>query len=117
MTLYDRLAATPDGARRLAVARLRREAARCLRRAHLASELSVDDIASRAGSHRRDLMRALGGGHDISVEQLARYLHAMGYELELQLVPAGEPRRKATAWSEVRAHIVTDDRHPFGKSD
>jgi AraC-like DNA-binding protein len=99
VTLYDRLAATDEGSRRLAQARLRREAARQLRSAHLASGLSIDEIATKAGAHRRDIIRALGGDNDIGIVTLARYLHAMGYEAELRIVAAGEPRRKVVEGS------------------
>jgi hypothetical protein len=94
MTLYERMAATPDGSRRLAAARLRREVLRCLHRAQTASGMTVADIAAAIGGRRRDVQRDLDGDGNIKPDVVARYLHAMGYELELQMVAAGEPRRK-----------------------
>jgi transcriptional regulator with XRE-family HTH domain len=94
VTLYDRVAATPGGARRLADARLRHEALHLLWQAQAASKLSVEQMAAELGVRRRAVRRVLDGNGDISVGTLARYLHAMGYEVELRLVAAGEPRRK-----------------------
>jgi hypothetical protein len=48
MTLYDRVAATPGGARRLAQARIRHETLRCLHQAQAASGLSHADIGPAA---------------------------------------------------------------------
>ena len=94
MTLYDRLAATPDGSRSLARARLRRETLRCLHRAQVASGLSVTEIADAIGGRQRDVQRDFDGDWNIKPDLVARYLHAMGYEVELRIVDAGEPRRK-----------------------
>ena len=96
MTLYDRLAATPDGSRALAQARLRRETLRCLHRAQAASGLSVAEIADAVAGRRRDVRRDFDGDGNLKPDLVARYLHAMGYEAELHLVAAGEPRRKLT---------------------
>ena len=97
MTLYDRVAATPDGSRALAAARLRREVLRCLHRAQAASGLTVADIATAIGGRRRDVRRDFDGDGNLRPDVVARYLHAMGYEVELQLVAAGEPRAKVVA--------------------
>lgn len=94
MTLYERLASTPDGARLLAQARLPREILRCLHRAQKTSGLSIEDIAAATGDRRRDIKRAFDGDGNLRPDFVARWLHAMGYEAEITLVPAGEPRRK-----------------------
>jgi hypothetical protein len=94
VTLYDRVAATPDGARRLAAARLRHEALHLLWDAKVASGLSVEQLAIELGVRRRAVRRVFSGDGNIPVATLARYLHAMGYEAEIRLVVAGEPRRK-----------------------
>lgn len=105
MTLYDRVAATPDGSRALAAARLRREVLRCLHRAQAASGLSVADIATAIGGRRRDVRRALDGDGNLRPDVVARYLHAMGYEVELRIVPAGEPRRKVVEGGDYGAAV------------
>ena len=104
MTLYDRLAATPDGSRTLAQARLRRETLRCLHRAQAASGLSVAEVADAIGGRRRDVRRDFDGDGNIKPDVVARYLHAMGYEVELRIVAAGEPRRKATESQDTSEH-------------
>jgi hypothetical protein len=95
MTLYDRLAATPDGSRRLARARLRHETLCLPHQAQAASGLSPEAIAAKLSTRARTVRRAFDGNGDLTVSALADYLHALGYELELRLVAAGEPRRKA----------------------
>jgi DNA-binding phage protein len=94
MTLYDRVAATPDGARALAQARLRHETLHLLWDAQAASGMSVEQLAKALGVRRRTVRRAFDGDGNLPVGTLARYLHAMGYEVELRVVAAGEPRRK-----------------------
>lgn len=94
MTLYDRLASTEVGARALAQARLRRETLRCLHQAQATSGLSIADIAAATGDRRRDIKQAFDGDGNLRPDLVARCLHAMGYEAEITLVPAGEPRRK-----------------------
>lgn len=71
--LYERIAARPGGLRDLACARLRR---------------SVEVALDRAGLSVRRPGR-------LRVDRLAGMLHDAGYELEIRVVPAGEPRRKA----------------------
>ena len=95
MTLYERLASTDAGSRALAQARLRRETLRCLHQAQAASGVSVEDIAAATGDRRREVKRAFDGDGNLRPDLVARYLHAMGYEAEIRLVLAGEPRRKA----------------------
>lgn len=105
VTLYDRVAATPDGSRRLAEARLRREVLRLLHWAYIESGLSSDRLATKLGVRPRAIRRIFDRDKDITVATLARYLHAMGYEAEIRLVAAGEPRRKAiegrSSWEQI----------------
>jgi hypothetical protein len=102
MTLYDRVAATPGGARRLADARLRHAVLSCLHRAKTASNLTPDQLAAVLGVRRRVVRRVLNGNGDIGTGTLARYLHAMGYEAEIRLVAAGEPRQAVVERRETR---------------
>lgn len=94
MTLYDRVAALPGGGRRLAEARLRHEVRHVLWRAHESSGLTVEQLAAALGVRRRAVRRVLDGDGNITAVTLARYLHAMGFEAEVWLTAAGEPRRK-----------------------
>lgn len=99
MTLYDRIASTEAGSRALAQARLRHETLCCLHQAQAASGLSIAEIAAATGDRRRDIRKAFDSDGNLRPDLVARCLHAMGYELELTLVAAGEPRRKAVAES------------------
>ncbi|HEY9412500.1 MAG TPA: hypothetical protein VIP77_23195 [Jiangellaceae bacterium] len=74
MSLYERIAARPGGRRDLACARLRRR---------------VEVVLDGAGVQVRRPGR-------LRVDQLAEMLEAAGYELEIQAVQVGEPRRRAT---------------------
>ena len=100
--LYDRLAATQGGSRLLAQARIRREVLRLLRQAQAASGLSIADIATATGDRRREVKRDFDGDGNVRLDVLARYLHAMGYELDLRLVPVGEPRQAVVEQRDVR---------------
>ena len=73
MDLYERIEARPGGRRDLACARLRRR---------------VEVVLDRAGLRVRRPGR-------LRVDQLAEMLEAAGYELEIQAVQVGDPRRKA----------------------
>ena len=117
MTLYDRVAATPGGPRRLADARLRHEALHLLWQAQAASKLSVEQLAAELGVRRRAVRRVLDGNGNIAVATLARYLHAMGYEAEIRLVGAGEPRQAVVEQRETRGlgYLVAPGDWPGGK--
>jgi len=110
MTLYDRLAATDDGSRALAQGRLRREALRRLHRAQTASGLAPDEIAARLSVRAKTVRRAFDGDRDITVGALAEYLHALRFELDLRLVPAGEPRRAVVEQRDVERERVAEHR-------
>lgn len=94
MSLYDRLASTPEGARGLAAARLRRTTLNRLWDAFEASGLSEKDLAKKAGMRVRRVRRILHGDGNVEPTTLATLLYAAGYEAEIRLVPAGELRRR-----------------------
>jgi len=77
-TLYERIAGTRDGEKRLAVARLRREALRALHVALEASGLSQGELAARLGIREPAAGRVLHGDSSLRVETIAEYLHALG---------------------------------------
>lgn len=96
MSLYDRLAATPEGARGLAVARARREALKALARAVNAAG-GYTELGEASGVPAKRIIDAMGGNGNIKVGRLARMLHGGGFELEIRLVPAGQPRADVLA--------------------
>lgn len=100
-TLYERIARTDDGAKRLAVARLKREVLRALHTALKASGLNQKELASRLKVRKSAVSQALRGEGNLRVQTVAEYLHALGYELDVRLVEAGEPRKAALEDREV----------------
>jgi transcriptional regulator with XRE-family HTH domain len=91
--LYESIASTPDGLRSLASARLRRRVLILLHRALNRSGLSQRDLAKKLGYRRSAVNQVFRGDGNVRIETLAEYLHELGYELDLNLVPAGEHRR------------------------
>ncbi|MEO5877346.1 MAG: hypothetical protein ABIS86_14580, partial [Streptosporangiaceae bacterium] len=79
MSMYEMMAGQPGGAARLASARLRRQV------------LILLWGVERKAIQTRRLRRALNGDGDLRTGTLAELLFHAGYELELRLVPAGEP--------------------------
>lgn len=91
MSLYERLSATHDGRRALAKARLRTQVIEGLREAVEACG-GEDEFRRRTGLSKRRLRRGSTERKRIRVDELADWLHAGGFELEVRLVPAGQPR-------------------------
>lgn len=88
--LYERLAATPRGARGLAKARLRTKVVEALWGAVEACG-SEDEFRRRTGLSKRRLRRVSTERKHIRVDELADWLHA-GFELEVRLIPTGQPQ-------------------------
>jgi transcriptional regulator with XRE-family HTH domain len=70
--------------------------------------ISQAELASRLGFRKSAVNQVLRGDGNVRISTLADYLHVMGFELELQLVPAGKPREDAVrethnAWVSKRA--------------
>lgn len=97
LSLYERMDSTPEGSRALAVARLRREARAALWEALDNAGLTTEQLAERLGVSPRAVNRVLGGNGNISIDTVATWLHALGREVVLEVVEAGEPRRRAIA--------------------
>ncbi|QYC39047.1 hypothetical protein Nocox_07105 [Nonomuraea coxensis DSM 45129] len=102
MSLYERFAATARGARALAAARLRQEVLGALHQAQKLSGLSQSEIAQTLGVRRSAANQVFRGDGNLRVNTMADYLHAMGFELDIRLVRAGEPRRAALERREVK---------------
>jgi transcriptional regulator with XRE-family HTH domain len=92
--LYDRVAGKPGGETALAAARLRREVLVVLHEAFEASGLPTQsEIAKRLNVRRSAVNQVFRGDGNLRVNTLAEYLFALGFELNISLVAAGEPRR------------------------
>jgi len=95
-TLYDRVAAKVGGGAALAAARLRREVLVALLEAFEASGLqSQSELARRLHVRRSAVNQVLRGDGNVRINTLAEYLYALGFESNLTIVPAGEPRQAA----------------------
>ncbi|MEU9215104.1 XRE family transcriptional regulator [Streptomyces sp. NPDC048376] len=102
MTLYERMAKSDRGARHLASARLRFEILRKLNLALDASGLTQSALAAALKVRKSAVNQTLRGDGNLRIKTLSDYLHALGYELEVRLVEAGEPRRAALEDRDVR---------------
>jgi len=94
MNLYDAVADTPGGQRRLAAARLRREVLQSLYRALKIKDLSQADLARQLDVRKSAVNQVLRGDGNLRISTFAEYLHAMGYEAQVSIVPAGQPRQR-----------------------
>ncbi|WP_157891958.1 helix-turn-helix domain-containing protein [Frankia alni] len=83
----------PDGPRDLADARIRHEILRCLHAALRASGINQADLARRLGVRRSAVNQVFKGDGNVRISTVAQYLHALGFELGVQLYEDGEHRR------------------------
>ncbi|MCX5352004.1 helix-turn-helix domain-containing protein [Streptomyces mirabilis] len=104
--LYERLAATEEGTRALAAARLRYEALATIQDGLQESGLTQTELARRLGIRKSAVNQVLHGDGNMRISTLAEYLHALGFEVTLEKVEAGEPRRQIVA---NRPHSECDD--------
>lgn len=95
MTLYSRLSRTREGARALSAARLQYDVLRLMHMALGRAGITQVELAKRLGVRKSAVNQVFRGDGNVRVSTLAEYLHAMGAEVELQLVPAGKPREDA----------------------
>jgi transcriptional regulator with XRE-family HTH domain len=95
MSLYNRLSRKREGARALSTARLQYDVLRLLHTALSRAGITQVELAKRLGIRKSAVNQVFRGDGNVRVSTLAEYLHAMGAELELRLVPAGKPREDA----------------------
>ncbi|MFF4311694.1 helix-turn-helix domain-containing protein [Streptomyces sp. NPDC001507] len=107
-SLYDRFASSEDGAQLLAATRLRREVLRILHRALTASGLTQSQLAERLHVRKSAVSQVFRGDGNLRVNTLAQYLGAMGYELDVRVVEAGEPRNAILEGREMIPAIKQD---------
>lgn len=94
MSLYDRVERKSGGKAALAAARLRREVLVALHEAFAASDVPTQsEIAERLNVRKSAVSQVFRGDGNLRINTLAEYLFALGFELNVQLVVAGEPRR------------------------
>jgi transcriptional regulator with XRE-family HTH domain len=93
-SLYDRVAGKPGGEAVLAAARLRREVLVALHQAFAASGLTTKtEVARRLDIRRSAVSQVFRGDGNLRINTLAECLFTLGFELDVKLVLAGEPRR------------------------
>lgn len=73
--------------RALAAARVRYELLDALHSALELSGLTPEDLATKLGIGRSATAKVLANHGDVSPSEVAKFLHAMGFELEIKLVP------------------------------
>jgi hypothetical protein len=115
MSLYDRVLARPGGDRALAVSRLKRAILTSLHDAFAMSGIeSQSDLARRLRIRRSAVNQVFLGDGNVRISTLAEYLYEMGFELDVALVRAGEPR--AAALEGRNSQQVTPDGAPSSAS-
>jgi len=89
-SLYDEMASDPKGARELAAAELTMDAQGLLERAFRSrKDVTQADLAEQLGVTEGRVSQVLNADSVTNLALLARYMHALGYELELNMRPIG----------------------------
>lgn len=86
-SLIEEHAITKRGAEALAAARLALRVIRLLLSAKESSGVSQKDLASRLDVSDGRVSQVMSGDGNIHIATLARFMHAMGYEVEVNAVP------------------------------
>lgn len=94
MDLKNVIERFPNGKRRIAIARLRHRVIDLLQIAQRESGKNQTDLAVELGHSRSAVSQVFLGDGNLRISTLAEYLHGMGKELQLTLVPAGEIKRE-----------------------
>lgn len=99
VSFYDRIAATPDGLRHLATARLTTVISEEMWTALEAAGLDYDAVLSRLTWRQRRALRKIS----ITAGALAAFLFECRHEMTTALVPVGQPRADVIARREAAA--------------
>lgn len=110
ISLYDRIAGEPNGRRRLASARLRRRVLVLLHEALGNSELNQSDLAKKLGIRRSAVNQVFRGDGNVRIDTFADYLHELGLEAEIKLVPAGKARQTFTEAAQAANTVASTSR-------
>jgi transcriptional regulator with XRE-family HTH domain len=94
-SLYDRVEKKRHGGKALASARLRYAILRLLNIALGSAGKTQSELARSLHLRRSAVNQVFRGDGNLRINTLAEYLYAMGFELSLDLVEAGEPRQAA----------------------
>ena len=86
-SLYEERAATPEGAQGLAAARLARQVAAMLSSAKDRVGITNRELAERVGVSEGRVSQVLGSDGNLRIATIARFLRALGYEIELVARP------------------------------
>ncbi|WP_374195160.1 helix-turn-helix domain-containing protein [Streptomyces sp. ISL-1] len=81
---------------------------RVLHKALEACGLTQSELAERLRVRKSAVSQALRGDGNLRVNTIASYLSAMGYELDVRLVEAGEPRKAVLEGREVHPSFTQD---------
>jgi transcriptional regulator with XRE-family HTH domain len=96
-SLYDRIAGSDDGRRALSAARLRYRVLEILHNALRGSGLTQSDLAVRLRIRKSAVNQVMRGDGNVRVSTLGEYLHELGFEAQIELMPLGAARRAALA--------------------
>jgi transcriptional regulator with XRE-family HTH domain len=96
VSLYDLVSERPGGARAIAAARLRRRVVAILHRAFLLSDVnSQSALAKKLNIRKSAVSQVFRSDGNLRINTLAEYLYELGFEVDLELIEAGELRRAA----------------------
>lgn len=112
MTVYERFAATDDGQRRLAGARLRYRVLETLHDALARSGKTKADVSRALGIRKSAVGAVFSGDGNLRVNTIADYLYAMGCELQVAIVPTGASREVASR-PPVRLELIKGHAQPM----
>lgn len=95
MSIYERLMTSRSGARALSASRLRYRVLKYLNVALNQAGITQAELAKRLGIRRSAVNQVFNGDGNVRVNTLAEYLHEMGLEVDMSLVPLGTAREEA----------------------
>lgn len=110
MTAYESFAASDDGRRRLARARLRHRVLEVLHESLGRSKMTKADVSRGLGIRKSAVGQVFGGDGNLRVNTISDYLDAMGAELEIRIVPQGASRVKCVGASPALSGFVSSSR-------
>lgn len=83
----EQMESFPRGAQEMAAARLARDVSSLLRRTFADSGMSRAQLAELLGSYEEQVSETLDGDGNLKIAALARAMHALGWEVEINVWP------------------------------